>query len=285
MTGYGRGIAERAGFRLIVELTSVNRRQLDVAANLPRELAEHEGTVRKIVGAAVTRGRMNVKIALERTEGSGRTVVADAGLMADYLAGLTELMGRMPNLGVAEIVRLPGVLELREAEAPYESIEEAITEALGKALSAWDLMRTGEGEHLKSDAGERLKVIEASIDAMEAISGSVVELYRKQLHARLVQAGIPVDLSDERIVREIGLFADRCDTCEERVRLRSHLAKFRQLMADTVPPGRAMDFLLQEMNREANTIGSKANDATIAQHVVIVKTELEKIREQVQNVE
>jgi uncharacterized protein (TIGR00255 family) len=113
----------------------------------------------------------------------------------------------------------------------------------------------------------------------------VVEHYRRQLHARLAQAGIPVDLGDERIVREIGLFADRSDTSEERVRLRSHLAKFRELMEESSPPGRAMDFLLQEMNREANTIGSKANDARIAQHVVVVKTELEKIREQIQNVE
>jgi uncharacterized protein (TIGR00255 family) len=285
MTGYGRGAAERDGIRYSVEIASVNRKQLDVSPVLPRELAELEGLVRKVVADAVSRGRIQVKVRMERLDGGSRSVHVDAALLGRYRESLAELLGAPAEIAVADVLRLPGVLEVRESELEPEAAGRGIREAMLAALADWDVMRAAEGAHLRDDTEARLGIVEREIAGIDARADAVVAAYRQQFRARLEQSGIPLDLGDDRMVREIGLFADRCDTSEERTRLRSHLEKFRAMMAAAEPSGRSMDFLLQEMSREVNTMGAKANDAATAHHVVACKTELEKIREQIQNIE
>ena len=285
MTGYGSGEAARGGLRFEAEVSSVNRRQLDVAPQLPREAALHEGLVRRLVAARTTRGRVAVKVRVAPESGKGRRLEVDRNLLEDYRQALAGLLGRPPELGPDEILRMPGVIEMVESEATPEAVEAGITEAVAAALEAWDAMRAEEGRHLRADLDSRLAVLDTELAAMEGRAPLVPEFHRRALAARLGQAGIPLDLGDDRIVREIGLFADKCDISEELVRLRSHLVKFRSVLEGGEPPGRPLDFLLQEMLREVNTIGSKANDAAIAHQVVAAKTELEKLREQVQNLE
>lgn len=285
MTGYGRGEAVRCGLHFEAEVSSVNRRQLDVVPQLPREAALHEGLVRRLVAARATRGRVTVKLRIVHEAGSGRRLQVDQALLGEYRRVLGLLLGGSPSLEVGDLLQMPGVVELVEAEATPEAVEDGIQAATNVALDAWDAMRAEEGGHLRDDLDSRLLAFQAELEGIEARAPIVPGTYRRQMVARLEQAGLPVDLGDDRIVREIGLFADRCDISEERVRLRSHLAKFRSLLDAGAPPGRPLDFLLQEMQREVNTIGSKANDAAIAQHVVAAKTELEKLREQVQNLE
>lgn len=285
MTGYGRGEAVRSGLHFEAEVSSVNRRQLDVVPQLPREAALHEGLVRRLVAAHATRGRVTVKLRIAHEAGSGRRLQVDQALLDEYRRVLGLLLGASPSLVVGDLLRMPGVVELVETEATPEAVEDGIQAATNVALDAWDAMRAEEGRHLRDDLESRLVAFQAELEGIEARAPIVPGTYRRQMIARLEQAGLPVDLGDDRIVREIGLFADRSDISEERVRLRSHLAKFRSVLEAGDPPGRPLDFLLQEMQREVNTIGSKANDAGIAQHVVAAKTELEKLREQVQNLE
>ena len=285
MTGYGRGTAESDGLRVNVEISSVNRKQLDLALTLPRDWGARENDLRKALAGCITRGRVQVRVTVERVSGSGRKVAVDAALLEDYRAKLRELLGEEPVLTVADLLRLPGVLDFQEAEATPEGMDGLLAAALAQATETWEAMRVAEGAHLRADIEARLAVVEAAITAMEERAPGVVAAQREQLRARLENAGVDLDLGDERITRELALFADRCDTSEERVRLRSHLAQFRQLLEAKEPPGRTMDFLLQELNREVNTIGSKAADAPTARQVVVAKTELEKIREQTQNIE
>ena len=160
-----------------------------------------------------------------------------------------------------------------------------IMPALKAAISNLVEMRTREGDDLKQDTLDRLDTLETESSSIESHSPSVITRYRENLHRRLKESGLELDLSDERVLKEVGIFAERCDISEEVTRLRSHFAKFREYLDSSAPVGRSLDFLCQEINREFNTIGSKANDATLAQHVVTAKTELEKIREQIQNVE
>lgn len=285
MTGYGRGTAERDGLKVNVEISSLNRKQLDLALAMPREWVAKENAVRKTLAGGITRGRVQVRVMAERVSGSDRKVVADLALLSDYKAKLRELLGEEPVLTVPDLLRLPGVLDYREAEAAPEGVESLLDAALAQAMEIWDSMRAAEGAHLRADIEARLDSVEAAIRGMDERAPEVVVAQRKQLLARLEQAEVDLALDDERLARELALFADRCDTSEERTRLRSHLAQFRQLMEGKAPPGRTMDFLLQEMNREVNTIGSKASDTRMARQVVAAKTEIEKIREQVQNIE
>lgn len=285
MTGYGRGAAEQDGHKLNVEISSVNRKQLDIAVAMPREWLALENDLRKTIASSISRGRVQVRVLVERVSGSGRAVVADAGLLADYRSKLRDLLGVEPEFTVAELLQLPGVLDFREAEMAPEGVGGLLEAASAAAMAAWDAMRQAEGLHLLADIEARLNLVEAAVTELDRLAPGVVAGQREQLRARLENAGVDLDLGDERITRELALFADRCDTSEERVRLRSHLTQFRQLLRADEPPGRTMDFLIQELNREVNTIGSKAADAAMARQVVAAKTELEKIREQAQNIE
>ena len=289
MTGFGRGEARRDGVSWAVECASVNRKQLEVAVSLPRELGELEANVRNLVAAGVSRGRVNVTVRSESlADTSSNSVNVDHGLAQQYYHALHALAVKLEipaEVSLHDLMRLPGVVGLQQAETSAEQAWPLIEEAVGAALKHMNLMRETEGTHLREDMEERMSRIEALLTAIREKAATVPEAQRKLLRQRLEDAGLPLPLDDERLVKEIALFADRTDISEELSRAASHVKQFRAYLASGEPVGRSLDFLMQEFFREFNTMGSKCNNAEIAHHVVTAKTELEKIREQAQNVE
>ncbi len=287
MTGFGRG--EAAGW--VVECTSVNRKHLEVVLSLPRELtvAELDADLRQRVQARVARGRVQVQVRpAEAAKSPAAVARLDAEAAAAYLGqarALAAALGVGGELTLADLVRLPGVVQTtpEESATPLES--EAMRGALEAALKAMIAMRETEGAHLRADLTARLDAVENLLERIRAQAPQVVERQRATLRQRLAEAGLNLPLDDERLVKEVALFADRCDISEEIARAESHLRQFRQSLAVGGPVGRPLDFLSQEFFREFNTMGAKANHAELAHLVVEAKTELEKIREQVQNVE
>jgi uncharacterized protein (TIGR00255 family) len=289
MTGFGRGEARRDGVSWAVECASVNRKQLEVAVSLPRELGELEANVRNLVAAGVSRGRVNVTVRSESlADTSSNAVNVDQGLAQQYYHALHALAVKLEipaEVSLHDLMRLPGVVGLLQAQTSAEQAWPLIEEAVGAALKQMNLMRETEGTHLREDMEERMSRIEALLTAIREKAVTVPEAQRKLLRQRLEDAGLPLPLDDERLVKEIALFADRTDISEELSRAASHVKQFRAYLASGEPVGRSLDFLMQEFFREFNTMGSKCNNAEIAHHVVTAKTELEKIREQAQNVE
>ncbi len=287
MTGYGRGECAREGFKFTVELNSINRKQSDIAINLPKELVELEPRIRDEINAHLSRGRINGVVAYHRSAAEEQ-VELDESLAQAYLKAIQKLQRKTKLNGAITldtILRAPGVLKLAEtavdAEAMWTSVEIALKKALGQLVK----MREKEGKFLAVDLAGRLGLLATGLAAIRQSVPDTVKRYREQLHARVKEAGLSVPVDDERLAKEVVLFADRCDISEEITRLDSHLQQFRDCLKSSEPVGRTLDFLAQEMNREINTIGSKANAAVISQHVVKMKAELEKIREQVQNIE
>lgn len=288
MTGFGRGTAVTDGWRATVEAGSVNRKQAEVVVQAPRELAELEIRIRKTVQAVVSRGRVQVSINLERAGDAGSALHVDTPLARAFhraFVELSQVVGSPVEPTAADYLRQPGLMNLGlgmvEPEEAWKAIEPALTDALA-ALAA---MRETEGRHLREDFLARLETLASFAARIAADAPARPARQRELLMKRLRDAGLELDPNDERVIRELALYADRCDVSEELTRLDSHFAKFREYLDAAEPPGRALDFLCQELFREFNTIGSKANDAGIAQVIVEAKTELEKIREQVQNVE
>jgi len=289
MTGFGRGEARRDDVSWTAECASVNRKQLEAAVSLPRELSELEAQVRNLVAASVSRGRVNVTVRSESaSEGSANAVNVDHALAQQYYHALHALALKLEipaEVSLHDLMRLPGVVGLQQAETSAEQAWPLIDEAVSAALKQMNAMRETEGAHLREEMESRLSRIEGLLASIREKAATVPETQRKLLRQRLEDAGLPLPLDDERLVKEIALFADRTDISEELSRAASHVKQFRTYLASSEPVGRSLDFLLQEFFREFNTMGSKCNQAEIAHHVVTAKTELEKIREQVQNVE
>jgi len=289
MTGYGHGETVRGGCKFTVELNSVNRKQSDVAMTLPKELVELEPRIRDEINARLTRGRINVVVAYHRSAGrGGAPAMLDEGLARAYLRAIRRLGKELKLEGgvtLDTLLRAPGVLKLAEAELSAAAVWPDVRAALEKALRQLVKMREKEGRFLAADLGARLEVMARGLAAIRREAPDAVKRYREQLQARIKEAGLETPVDDERLAKEVVLFADRCDISEELTRLESHLAQFREQLGSDGAVGRTLDFLSQEMNRELNTIGSKANAASVSQWVVQLKAELEKIREQVQNIE
>lgn len=288
MTGFGRGEARQEGTTWLVECSSVNRKQLEVSVNLPRDLADLETQVRNQVAAVCSRGRVNVHIRPDQTEAQTVMPRLDEAAAARYIVELRILAARLgiaPEITLSEIVRLPGVLVNQVEQTAPDAVWPTIQAALMAALNQLVTMRTAEGANLRADIESRLATIESLAGGIAEKAPTVPQQQRQALRQRLEQAGLPLPLDDERLVKEITLFADRTDISEELSRAASHLQQFRAYLASGDPVGRSLDFLVQEFFREFNTMGSKCNNAEIAHAVVSAKTELEKIREQVQNVE
>lgn len=289
MTGYGRGDCSRNGAKITVELNSVNRKQSDISINLPRELVELEPRIRDVINARVSRGRLSVVIVYHPGASRSRArIQVDTALAKSYLQATKKLhkeLGVNGSITLDSLLRAPGVVNLIEAEVDVEELWPLVEEALTKALDRLVKMREREGKHLAADLAKRLGIIRDGVAKIRAEAPNVMKRYQQQLHARIKSAGVELPMDDERLLKEVVLFADRADISEELTRLASHLDQFTGCLAATEPVGRTLDFLSQEMNREINTIGSKANEITISQTVVTLKAELEKIREQVQNVE
>jgi uncharacterized protein (TIGR00255 family) len=286
MTGFGRGDAAGAGVTWAVEVSSVNRKQLEVVASLPRELNDLEGSIRNEVSAVCSRGRVSVHLRCDLGQSGASVLKVNEDLARQYATAIrrvSEVTGLVTS--ESDPTRWPGVIELERVSIEADTAWPLIEKALRTALQQLVTMRAAEGQNLKRDISDRLARIAELLQGIEARAKQVPEMYRKALLQRLQDAGLPLNLDDERLIKEIAVFADRCDVSEELSRARSHLAQFDTYMASREPMGRSMDFLTQELFREFNTMGSKANNAELAHLVVAGKSEIEKIREQIQNVE
>ena len=290
MTGYGRGECAQEGFKITVELSSVNRKQAEVSLTLPRELEMLEAQVRDAINRQVARGRVNARITLHAAENklSARKHINEplARAYATELARLAKQLKLSGEVTLDQILRAPGVFQTDEELAGTEDLWPAVEKALNQALSALLKMREREGAHLSKDLTARVTTMQTAVQKVRKQAPTTTENYRQNLLERIKSAGIEsIAPGDERLLKEVVLFADRSDISEELSRLQSHFQQFEDCRKAKEPVGRTLDFLAQEMNREINTIGSKANDAVISREVVTLKAELEKFREQAQNVE
>jgi uncharacterized protein (TIGR00255 family) len=290
MTGYGRGDSSQDGFKVTVELSSVNRKQSEISVNMPRELEMLEGQIRDLINRYIARGRLTVRVSLHAgaSKQSARMHL-NVPLAKAYARELTRLSKQLNLPGpvtLDQLARAPGVFQTDEQIAEEEDFWPSVEKALKKALSQIVQMRVREGIHLEQDLAERIAIMRKATAHIQANAPKVAKRYRQQLIDRIKGAGLeaPV-LEDERLLKEVVYFADRSDISEELSRLQSHFKQFDACRKSKDPVGRTLDFLAQEMNREANTIGSKANDSLISREVVTLKAELEKFREQAQNVE
>jgi uncharacterized protein (TIGR00255 family) len=288
MTGYGRGEIDHNGTKISVELNSVNRKQSDIVVNLPRDLAELEPRIRQAINENISRGRTNVLVTLHEGSNGGRKLALDTELARSYHAAMLELQKELDAPGeitIGTILQAPGVMRLPEQTINAEEAWSAIDRALRAALGDLIKMREQEGKHLAKDLIHRLKAMRKNLKEVRALHSDVVKKYRAVLLERMEKAKLPIASDDERLLKEITFFADRSDVSEELTRLESHLAQFAHHLRKNEPVGRTLEFITQEIFRELNTLGAKANDAAISQRVVACKAELEKIREQIQNLE
>ena len=288
MTGFGAGRGEAAGEALTVELRSVNGKFCEVKPRLPRELSSLETELVKTVKARIQRGVVDVFVRRETASARGMSPQIDLPLAAAYAKALRELKSELGLEGepsIRDLAQLQGVISLGETAADPASMGIALQAALLQALDALEAMRKREGEALARDLLARLATIEKGAQAIALLAPAQVEVARERLNARIVELTRGVPLDPARLAQEVALIADRTDVAEELTRLASHLDQARGLVAADVPAGRKLEFLVQEVNREINTIGSKSQHAAIAAQVVDLKAELERVREQIQNVE
>jgi uncharacterized protein (TIGR00255 family) len=292
MTGFGRATCEVEGLAFAVEVRTVNHRHLDVALRAPRLAAGAEPALREALKGRFARGKVDVSIGVVAGAAAAAAVELDAGVARRYLAFAETLRGEHGvegRLDVGALLALPGVARLVDHALAEDALERGLVEAAGRAAAAADRMRCTEGEALERELRARLAAMDGLVEALRGRAGEVVEAARERLRKRTEQIRRETGLLDEaRLHQEIVIAADRLDVTEELVRLASHGDQFRGVL-DAAEPGRPvgrrLDFLLQEMVRETNTIGSKGSDAGVAHLVVDLKTELERMREQVQNVE
>ena len=287
MTGCGSGKVRRDGWEVTADLKTVNHRFLDVGMRLPRNLSFLEQVVRDRISRSLRRGHVDVFLTVRRTDASASEVECDPDLAALYLDAAAQIAGKTGvenDLTVSRLMAMEGVLTLREAELDEELVSAICGETVDTALGNLVSMREREGAHLKEDLKAHLDAADALREAILARAPCVVNEYREKLESRLKNL-LTDAVEPQRLAQEVAIMADRCAIDEELARLDSHIRQMRKYLEGTDEIGKKMDFLIQEMNREANTIGSKASDATIAQNVVDLKSEIEKLREQIQNVE
>jgi uncharacterized protein (TIGR00255 family) len=286
MTGYGRGTGSFDGRQVSVELSAVNRKNAEISLSLPRELLELEPRLRDEINAHLSRGRLTVSVALHTKHG-GRSGVnlAAAEAYRKQLDALRKKLKLDGDVTLEQVLRGPGVIEAGAEEIDVEAAWPHLRKALQAALKHFVQMREREGKALAADLHKRAVAIQKQVAEIEALAPQVSAHHRAGLLDRIARAGLDIAPSDERVLKEIIFFADRSDISEELTRLKSHLDQFLAHFHRKEPVGRTLDFLLQELFREINTIGNKANFLAISQIVVVVKTELEKLREQVQNIE
>ncbi len=286
MTGYGRGEAAARGYRAEVEVSAVNRKQFDLCLNLPRGLTVLEPRVSERIHAAVSRGQVSVTA---RLTGGG---TGEAAVRADAAARLVRDLRRLGrelklagDLSVGDLSRVPGLVSADPVEPPADLAWRLLRPALEAALEAFTAMRGREGAALGRDLSRRLALLRRLADRVSRRAPALVPRYRRQLLKRLADAGFAFDPRDPAVIKDLALYAERIDISEELTRLDSHLQQAAQLLQQSKPVGRPLDFLCQELFREINTAGAKASDVQVARHVIAFKAELEAFREQVQNVE
>lgn len=288
MTGYGRAKEERDGKTITVELRAVNHRYLDCAVKAPRQYGFLDDAVKKAAAARIARGKVEVFVGVEVEEGGDVAVTVNHQLAKRYLEALhdlSETYGLRDDVTVTTLSKLPDVLGSERIEQDAEAMTRDVLVVFDKACDGFDQMRLREGEKLAEDVRSRCAAIERMVGEVETRSPERVKEYREKLLARMQEVLADTSIDETRILTEAAIYADKTAVDEETVRLRSHLHQMDGMLQETQPIGRKLDFLVQEMNREANTIGSKANDVAMARIVVDIKSEIEKIREQIQNIE
>ncbi len=291
MTAYGRAKSESADLTLTVEIKSVNSRYLDLSVRLPRAYSYLEEKVKSYVQTSIiSRGKVEVNISYEHHTSDVGTIRLDEAFTTNYLAALRELrdkFGLPDDITTMRVARTPEVFTHERTDESPEDAWARLSEVLAAAGRDFTTMRVREGEKTEADIASRLDTVAAHAAEVESISRRDTVGYRDKLEARIrtILADNSVTIDENRLLTECAIWADKIAIDEELVRLRSHFSAFRDICAEATPSGKKLDFLMQELNRETNTIGSKANNAEIARHVVAMKNELEKIREQVQNIE
>ncbi len=288
MTGYGRDQQLLHGRSITVEIRSVNHRYFEFSCRAPRGCAFLEDRLKRALQSAISRGKVEVSLTLQTVESRHTSVAVDHALAGQYLTALRALgeeYSLPDDLTLSVVARLPDVFTVCRDEEDDEELAADVLSVLQNALARFVAMRETEGERLRADVLSRLSVMEEHLSFVEERSPQTLAEYRARLTARLAELLNGAVPDENRILTEAGIVADRLAVDEETVRLRSHFAQLRKIMESTEPVGRKLDFLVQEMNRETNTIGSKCSDTAIAGHVVEMKSEIEKIREQIQNIE
>ena len=286
MTGYGRAMRELDGRQLTIELKSVNHRFLDLSFRMPRNLMFLEDDARKLIGARLSRGHVDVFMTYRNMRSDARKVQVDRALFDAYASALSSLTdsGVEDDRSLMSIARLPDVLVVTEAEEDQDALRALLKETLDAALNQLIEMRRREGAEMKKDLAFRTDRIEEMTNAVEARYPETVEEYTRRLRASIEEL-IGRNVDETRLLTEVAVMADRSAIAEETVRLHAHIAQLRECLEKAEPVGRRIDFLVQELNREVNTISSKSQDVPITQLVVSMKAEIEKLREQLQNIE
>ena len=288
MTGYGRAVETVNGREFTVELRSVNNRYLDCTVKLPRMVSFAEDAVKQAVKASVSRGKVDVFISIKSEDGADTRISLNTGVVQGYLAAMVQMVsqfGAQDDISVSTLSRLPEVFTVEKPEVDEQQLQADLLSVVNKALESYDAMRAREGAALDADLRKRGDTIRELVSQVEAGNAQTVIDYRTRLENKLREVLANTAIDESRILTEAAIFADKVAVDEETVRLRSHLDQMDAMLTAGGAVGRKLDFLLQEMNREANTIGSKCTDVRLARIVVDIKAELEKIREQTQNIE
>ena len=288
MTGYGSAKGTVEGLQITVELKSVNNRYLDASVRLPRSFLFAEDAVKSAVQKHISRGKVDVFVSVDASEAGEMNVKVNEPLLRGYLDAIRHIAEEysLPNDATALAVsRFPDVLTVEKKDLDADAISAGILEITECALNDFDAMRQREGQKLRDDVLDRLGTIDALVSAVEKASPETVSAYRARLEAKMAEVLGTAGIDENRILAEAAIFADHIAVDEETVRLRSHMSQLKTMVNGNSPTGRKIDFLIQEFNREANTIGSKCQNSDIAHTVVDLKSEIEKIREQIQNIE
>ena len=288
MTGYGRAVETVNGRQFTVELRSVNNRYLDCTVKAPRMLSFAEEAVKQAVKNSISRGKVDVFVTLHSENGVDATVTLNTTVVEGYLAAMELMAEKYPvknDISVSLLSRMPEVFSVEKPEVDEQQLQQDLMGVVAKALESYDAMRVAEGKALENDLRSRGATIENLVSQVEAGNAQTVVDYRHRLENKLREVLASTNIDESRILTEAAIFADKVAVDEETVRLRSQLQQMYGMLQSGGAVGRKLDFLLQEMNREANTIGSKCTDVRLARIVVEIKAELEKIREQTQNIE
>lgn len=288
MTGFGRAVEEIDGYVITVEIKSVNHRYFDFSSRIPRQYGFLDDKLKSYINSKVSRGKVECYVSVEALDTEDAAVVINKTLASAYVKALKELSGEYSlkeDFGTAFVSRLPDVFVLKKADEDEEKIWQLVKSVTDEAIEKFIQMRAVEGAKMKEDVASRAEYILDCVSFIEERSPQTVKEYNDKLVERVHEIIGDVSLDEQRIIQEVAIYADKVAVAEETVRLRSHIAQLKTFLESEEPIGRKMDFLVQEINRETNTIGSKANDVEIARKVVDIKAEVEKIREQIQNIE
>ena len=288
MTGYGRARETSNEREIVVELRAVNHRYLDVNVKAPRGYGFLEEAIKKLAASKISRGKVDVYISVTDLAAQETTITLNHELAQSYFDALVELRDKLhlhDDITVMSIAKMPDVLVSQRVEVDADALTASVSEVFDEAVKQFDDMRQIEGEKLTQDIRNRMNTIKEIVEQVEIRSPERVTAYREKLEKRMNEILADSTVDEQRILTEAAIFADKTAVDEETVRLRSHLDQLDNMLKDSNPVGRKLDFLVQEMNREANTIGSKANDSILANYVIALKAEIEKIREQIQNIE